>query len=131
MKTDERLGTFEGILDGHAAEVSRIARALRRLIASVHKGAMETPRTGGRCTTYGLGPRKMTEAYAHIMPLEDAVNLGLYHGVALPDPSRLLEGTGKRARHVKVRTLADAKKAEIRALIAAALAERAAALKAR
>jgi Domain of unknown function (DU1801) len=131
MKTDERLGTFEGILDGHVAEVARIARALRRLIASVHDGATETPRMGERCTTYGLGPRKMTEAYAHIMPLKDAVNLGLYHGVALPDPSGLLEGTGKRARHVKVRNVGEAKKTEVRALIAAAVAERAAALKAR
>jgi hypothetical protein len=31
------------------------------------------------------------------------VNVGFFHGAALPDPARLLEGTGKFMRHVKLR----------------------------
>jgi hypothetical protein len=31
------------------------------------------------------------------------VNAGLFHGVALLDPDRLLQGTGKFMRHVKLR----------------------------
>ena len=31
------------------------------------------------------------------------VNVGFYHGAALPDPARLLQGDGKRMRHVKLR----------------------------
>ena len=31
------------------------------------------------------------------------VNVGFFHGVALPDPARLLQGTGKFMRHVRLR----------------------------
>jgi hypothetical protein len=31
------------------------------------------------------------------------VNVGFFHGSALPDPARLLHGTGKFMRHVKLR----------------------------
>jgi len=31
------------------------------------------------------------------------VNVGFFHGAALPDPARLLQGTGKSMRHVKLR----------------------------
>jgi hypothetical protein len=31
------------------------------------------------------------------------VNVGFFHGASLPDPARLLQGTGKFMRHVKLR----------------------------
>jgi hypothetical protein len=31
------------------------------------------------------------------------VNVGFFHGAALPDPAGLLQGTGKFMRHVKLR----------------------------
>ncbi|HUB84002.1 MAG TPA: DUF1801 domain-containing protein [Bryobacteraceae bacterium] len=31
------------------------------------------------------------------------VNVGFFHGAALPDPAHLLQGTGKHMRHVKLR----------------------------
>jgi hypothetical protein len=31
------------------------------------------------------------------------VNVGFFHGAALPDPARLLEGSGKFMRHVKLK----------------------------
>ncbi len=31
------------------------------------------------------------------------VNVGFFHGATLPDPARLLQGTGKFMRHVKLR----------------------------
>ena len=47
-----------------------------------------------------------------------------YQGALLADPERLLEGTGKRLRHVKIRSLAEANRPPVRALVAAALARR-------
>jgi hypothetical protein len=51
------------------------------------------------------------------------VNVGFFHGAALPDPARLLQGTGKSMRHVKLRpdTVLDA--ALISGLIEAAYAD--------
>jgi len=42
-------------------------------------------------------------AFAYVNAFTAHVNVGLFHGADLPDPSRLLEGTGKLMRHVKLR----------------------------
>ena len=66
----------------------------------------------------------MTDGYAYIMPMRGYISLGLYQGAVLADPKRLLEGTGKGLRHVKIRSLAEADRPSVRALVAAALARR-------
>jgi hypothetical protein len=81
-------------------------------------------RLGDRAATYGLGPKKMSEGYAYLMPFAAWVNLGFYKGTDLPDPEGLLEGTGSKLRHVKIRSLDAAERPAIRALLAAALEER-------
>jgi hypothetical protein len=70
----------------------------------------------------------MSELHVYVMPQAKYVNLGFWHGVGLPDPERLLQGTGTKMRHIKVRSVEDAKAPAVRALIAAALAERRTAL---
>ena len=51
------------------------------------------------------------------------VNVGFFQGAALPDPARLLEGNGKRMRHVKLRLGAATDSASLRKLIEAAYAD--------
>jgi len=48
------------------------------------------------------------------------VNVGFFHGASLRDPSRLLQGTGKRMRHIKLDPRHTADQAAITELIAAA-----------
>ena len=124
MRTDEQLGSFEAILKPHPKQIQEVARALRALIETLHPDAVETPRNGERCTTYGIGPRKMTQAYAYIMPLKSSVNLGFYHGIALRDSARLLSGTGKSARHAKITDITEVDSPAIKALLLAAINER-------
>jgi len=47
------------------------------------------------------------------------VNFGFFFGARLPDPKRLLSGVGKRMRHVKVRSVEEAKSPALRKLIIA------------
>jgi hypothetical protein len=42
-------------------------------------------------------------SFAYVAAYRDHVNVGFFFGALLPDPARLLEGTGKRGRHVKLR----------------------------
>ena len=92
-------GTFEELLNGTAPELADIARRLRQAIFAVDPAAVETVRLGDNAATYGVGPKKMTEGYAYIMPMRGYVNLGFYQGASLEDAR--LEGTGKGLRHVK------------------------------
>jgi hypothetical protein len=41
--------------------------------------------------------------FGYVNAFQDHVNVGFFHGAALDDPAGLLEGTGKRMRHVKLR----------------------------
>jgi hypothetical protein len=45
------------------------------------------------------------------------VNLGFWRGVELPDPRKLLSGTGKKMRHIKLSDLKDLGKKELQELI--------------
>jgi hypothetical protein len=42
-------------------------------------------------------------AFGYVSAYRDHVNVGFFFGALLKDPVRLLEGTGKRGRHVKLR----------------------------
>ena len=109
-------------------EVRPIALALRALIAELHPNATEVPRKGERTLAYGYGEKKMSEAYAYLMPQKSYVNLVFFHGASLTHLHPALEGTGARLRHIKVRSLEVAASAEIRHVLLDAMAERRAAL---
>jgi hypothetical protein len=62
-------------------------------------------------------------AFAYVNAFSAHANVGFLGGVELADPAGLLEGTGKRMRHVKLRWGEPINEAALRALIAAAYAD--------
>ena len=44
-----------------------------------------------------------TLAFGYVNAFKDHVNVGFFFGATLPDPTGILEGTGRFMRHVKVR----------------------------
>jgi hypothetical protein len=42
-------------------------------------------------------------AFGYVNAFTNHINVGFFFGALLEDPARLLEGTGKRGRHVKLR----------------------------
>ena len=52
---------------------------------------------------------------------KEHVTFAFMRGAVLPDPEKLLEGTGKGVRNVKLRTVADVKKPGVKKLIAEAV----------
>ena len=59
-----------------------------------------------------------------IIPHRSWVNLQLADGVDLPNPDGRIEGTGKRVRHLKIRSVEDTGTSWVRATIAAQVAHR-------
>ena len=68
-------------------------------------------------------------AFGYVNAFSDHVNVGFYFGAALDDPATLLEGNGKRMRHVKVRWGQPVNGAALKALIEAAYRDMRARLK--
>ena len=62
-------------------------------------------------------------AFAYVGVYKEHVNVGFFLGALLPDPARLLEGTGKRGRHVKLRPGVSVDKAALAQLIETAYAD--------
>ena len=126
--TAARIGAFEDLLAMTPEPLRPVAFALREAVLRLHPEVTEVVRLGDRAATYGVGLRKMLDGYAYVMPHAGWVNLGFYRGASLPDPEGLLEGSGAAMRHVKVRSPEEAARHGVLALLAAALAERRAAL---
>ena len=122
-----QIGTWDDIFGDKPSEVQSIAEVLAGRIRAADPGCFEEARIGDRAVAFGIGPRKMLDGYAYLMPQSDRVNLGFYYGAALTDPERLMEGTGKSLRHIKVRDQGLAASNAVGSLIHAAIAERRAA----
>jgi hypothetical protein len=61
--------------------------------------------------------------FAYVGVFRNHVNVGFFYGAELEDPAGLLEGTGKRMRHVKLRPGAPVDSAALGALIDAAYSD--------
>jgi hypothetical protein len=59
-------------------------------------------------------------AFGYVNVFTSHVNVGFFQGATLPDPARLLQGAGKRMRHVKLRPGTFANAAALSKLIQAA-----------
>ena len=69
------------------------------------------------------GPtHRMKDGICYIGVIKDHVNLGFLHGSALADPQRILEGTGKKMRHIKFRHMSDLERPGIRSYLQEACA---------
>jgi hypothetical protein len=69
---------------------------------------------------YGFSDR-LSDGVFHIAVYASAVNLGFNDGATLDDPLGILEGTGKRIRHIKIKKQADLARPEIRVYVRRAL----------
>ena len=116
--------TFDDLVLIAREPLRPIMERLRGIILEIHPEACELVRLGHRAATYGLGPRKMAEGYAYILPCRSWVNLGFFRGTVLEDPEGLLRGTGAKMRHVRMRSIEDTQAPAIRELVEKALAER-------
>ncbi len=126
--SDTKFGSFEDLLEITEKELQPIAIRLREIILELDPKACEVVRLGDRASTFGVGPKKMSEGYTYILPHKKWVNLGFYKGASILDEDGLLEGTGKSLRHIKIHSIEDANRTEIKELLKQAMEERKSAL---
>jgi hypothetical protein len=94
-----------------------IIEALRRLIGSVAPEAHEIIYHDA----LGYGPTDSGfDRIVYITVFEKHVNVGFFFGGFLSDPEGLLVGSGKRMRHIKIRSLQETENPAITSLLAQA-----------
>jgi len=115
----------DGALESCDPAIREVARRACDAVLAIFPDAVVTvdeqnPRFGktiGFGTTTGYKGLRFT-----VTPQRAHVTLGIAHGSDLPDPSRLMEGTGKVHRHIKLRRPQDLDRPDLRELMAAAMA---------
>lgn len=84
-------------------DVRELALQLRELVLDMAPDALEQLDPAAHLIGFGYA-----ETYKHLICViilyKDYVNLGFPRGVDLEDSEGLLEGSGRKARHVKIRT---------------------------
>ncbi len=124
MRSDTSRGTFEQVVQPIPPQIAALAYQLRDILSEVYPDVLETPRPAEQHADYGISSNQRAEIFGYICPLKDYVRLGFYYGAALPDPNRLLQGQGKRLRHIKIYSPAEAERPEVRQLLEAAVQDR-------
>ena len=117
--TDADLAT---LLEPHTTTVRDVFRALRALTREVMADAQEQVDLPDRVLAFGFGPPggvRMRGLAVGLIPHSAHVNVQLADGALLDDPNGIIEGTGKRIRHVKCRSLDDVARPALRALLEA------------
>jgi len=111
--------TVEDFLAAYSSDIKKLALQVRSLILDLLPDLIEQVDTSAKIIGYGYD-RTYIGMICAIAPQKSYVNLMFSKGTELPDPDGLLEGTGKKARHVKIRDGEHVGNPAVRALIEAA-----------
>jgi len=95
----------------HASPLGAIARHWFQKMRGCGDEVRELIHDG--CPTACLGDAP----FAYVAVFKAHVNVGFFHGAFLRDPARLLQGSGKRMRHAKLKAEVPADDAAIASLI--------------
>ena len=99
--TESRLNpeVFDAWLADQPKESRRLIDDIRSAIVASGHNFMEGIKWG--TPGYWL-PEVSRRNIVYIAPHNNYVRLGFFNGATMPDPANLLEGTGKKLRHIKV-----------------------------
>jgi hypothetical protein len=98
-----KFASWDENLASHTPDVQAAARALEAIIREELPDVVVQYDPGNGLLAFGRS-MKMRDLLFALIPHGGWVNLQLADGALLPNPEGLIEGTGKKIRHIKVRT---------------------------
>ncbi|HVM76460.1 MAG TPA: DUF1801 domain-containing protein [Candidatus Saccharimonadales bacterium] len=113
----ERDPAVDAWLNAQAGELGAIARQWFEVMRTCGDEVRELMHDGCPVACLGDAP------FAYVNVFTSHVNVGFFHGAALPDPARLLQGSGKFMRHVKLKPGTPTNAAALSRLIEAAYSD--------
>jgi hypothetical protein len=108
-------------LEAYDPHISDLALALREVILEEAPDASESIYQVYTVAIWFGFSGKMKDMFCYIATNAGHVNLGFPRGSMLPDPNRVLEGTGKTMRHIKLRSQRDVERPLLRRYIQTAV----------
>jgi hypothetical protein len=100
----------------------RLFRAVRAVLRKRLPTANELAYDYGKFFVVSYSPTEQgIESILSVAARPDGLRLYFSNGPTLPDPNRILQGSGKQARYVEVNAVSDLKRPEVEALFAAVI----------
>ena len=93
----QRDPAIDAWMKAHPGDLGAIAHEWFEVMRSCGDEVRELLHDGCPVACLGDAP------FGYVNVFTSHVNVGFFHGAALPDPARLLQGAGKFMRHVKLR----------------------------
>lgn len=118
MGANDKIDEF---LSNYSIEVFTTASKLRETLLENLPGIIEQLDIPAKMIAYSYG-QKYAEMICTVIPSKKGIKLGFYKGAELPDPDKLLEGTGKNSRYVEIRSAEQIKSPTLKKLVENALA---------
>ena len=112
-QTEEILYKFED-------SVSELGFALRNFLLKELKNIVEIPDVKANIIGYGYGPG-YKDSICVIIPSKKGIKLGFYKGAELPDPDKVLAGSGKVHKYAEIKSIEDLKSKGIKNLLKEAI----------
>jgi hypothetical protein len=94
--------------------LKKVVRGLRSFVKAAVPGTKIT------VNSWGIPTFEKKDSFCFYMVGKNHVTFGFHYGTSLDDPEKLLEGTGKNLRHVKLRAAEDLEKKGLKDLVLAA-----------
>ena len=93
-----------GYLAAFDPHISDLTLRLRELVLQEAPHAIESTSRGyALAIGFSFTGKPLKDGFCHIVAYATHVNLGFNRGALLPDPSRVLIGSGKSIRHITIR----------------------------
>jgi hypothetical protein len=102
---------IEAWMQDHSGELAAIARRWFEVMRDCGDDVRELLHDGHPTARVG------DAAFAYVNAFRAHVNVGFFRGAEIADPERLLEGTGKFMRHVKLKPQSDVDATSLMTLI--------------
>jgi hypothetical protein len=113
---------LDGLLDKYTPEIATMARACLRTMRARLPGAMQLVYDTYNALAIGFSPsEKPSEGIFSIVLYPRYVTLFFLQGAKMPDPKKLLQGSGNVVRHIRLELATDLDKPAIRELMDVAL----------
>lgn len=110
----------EQILMKYDESISSVGFHLRHFLLSQLDGCSEIVDIPANMIAYGFGTGYV-DTVCTIIPSKKGIKLGFYRGSELPDPEKLLAGSGIVHRYVEIRSERDIKNRALKQLVKEAL----------
>ena len=107
----ERDPAIEAWMREHGGELGAMAREWFAVMRGCGDEVRELLHDGCPVACLGDAP------FGYVNAFRSHVNVGFFQGAGLADPARILEGTGKFMRHVKLRPGEEVKRDALRLLV--------------